>query len=238
MKILISIIAHDPKVKVIQKVIEAVSMMTIPSGVEIKVLLTCQDNQFEIIKEFQKTDYNILKIFIDKEKYQRRTSGLMAGWDDWEDFILTQIKNSVLRIARSYDALLFVDGDIVMPVNALEKFVDADKDVVGGWCFSQRLPSLYPLGRDKEKIQKLKGNKVFEVNGIPIGCMLIKKKICEQIQIKFNRIPCLTGDAFFKQVQGLGHKLYLHPEVYVEHIGEYTKWALEFKKKTLKELSL
>lgn len=238
MKILISIIADDSKVKIIQQVINAALKIKIPQGNETKILLSCQKDNAEIIKEFKNAGLEIYKIPVNENDYKRRTSCPVNGWNDLELFRRIKIVNAVLDKADGYDAILLIDGDNLMPEDVLEKLLGTNKDIVGGWYFMWRTPVIAGLGRVFKKFPKLKQKNVFSNDSIPFGCALIKKKVYKNIRVEFDSNIRNYDVLFCKKAIERGFKIYLHPEVYSEHVGNYTKLALQFKQRILKELNL
>jgi len=97
-----------------------------------------------------------------------------------------------------YDYLLFLDGDIVPPLNILDLAL-YDKDIIGGVCFGYLRAENFGYGivpfvmRQNEKgtydVMNLDGTEgLVECDGIGSGCMLIKREVLEKMKYPFKNI--------------------------------------------------
>jgi GT2 family glycosyltransferase len=136
-------------------------------------------------------------------------------------------------LKNNYDYVFFVDSDMVLPADTLEKLLQADKDIISGLAF-QRKPPFSPCVYSKLKLGEPGtdsvvnltefANKVEEVEGIGLACALIKTEVFRSIY-KEN-MPCFTpimgyGEdlSFCLRARKLGYKVYADTSAKVGHIG-------------------
>lgn len=135
--------------------------------------------------------------------------------------------------------LFFIDDDVVPPVDALEKLLDADVDVVSGLY-----PSMW-YDNDKGKIMKRNnvfekiredgelveatGNGVAEVASCGGGCLLIKRHVVENkvpapwFKFHYNERGLMdVGEDvdFGKKLKAAGIKLHAHFGVQCQHVKQ------------------
>lgn len=103
--------------------------------------------------------------------------------------------------------LLFIDDDIVPPINIISKLLNDDKMVVSGWYLYRGNQQLSAMNRTKQgwtslNIKQLtdKPQELISVDGCGAGCLMIKREV-------FN----LIDKPYFleaKDAKGVGEDLY------------------------------
>jgi hypothetical protein len=102
-----------------------------------------------------------------------------------------------LLLASDYDYLLFVEDDMVVPQDTIQRLLDCDADVAYGLYVFRREPYLwsaysvineeqmvgYPLNAVPEAAAAAWG-RVVDVDGVGFGCTLIKRRVLEQIAFR------------------------------------------------------
>lgn len=90
-------------------------------------------------------------------------------------------------LANGSDYLFFLDVDVLALPNTIEKLIAQEKDIVSG-PYHMKEPPYRPLawkssGKEGvyELIEEITEKKVYEVDGIGGGCLLIKRKVLEKI---------------------------------------------------------
>jgi hypothetical protein len=107
-----------------------------------------------------------------------------------------------------YDALLCVEADMIVPVDALEKLVACDSDVAYGlyvWRHGRRKWSAYTavetrygksLSEDVERAKQEWGG-VVDVAGVGLGCTLIRRKVLAGIDFRMGDEKQVSCDWYF-----------------------------------------
>lgn len=115
--------------------------------------------------------------------------------------------------------ILFVDSDMAFEKDAIQKLLDADKDIVGANYNKRQLP-LTPIVKDG-----LSDN-LFQTDFVPGGLMLIKLSILEELGgswFGFDSTKDLNDDDKFFCYKALeaGYEVWCDPTIKVGHIGQY-----------------
>lgn len=84
------------------------------------------------------------------------------------------------------DYLLFIDSDMIVPSNLVQRLLDIDADIASALCF-KKWPPHYPCiykfdGENFKSIEDYPTNKIIEVDGVGMACCLIKRKVFETIK--------------------------------------------------------
>jgi len=108
--------------------------------------------------------------------------------------------------------LLFVDDDVVVPVDTLPRLLQHDKLVVGGWYIlrGNKLPSVFMQGKlggyvqvsQQELVNARRKQPLLPVDGNGVGCILIQREV-------FN----ILDKPYFLEMegsQGCGEDLFFH----------------------------
>jgi len=140
-----------------------------------------------------------------------------------------------------YTHLFFMDSDMVFPKGTLQKLLDYDVDIVGGFYVRKRAgfyPNAFQLG---ERVQNGKYvtewvNEYKEVEGIGTGCLLIKREVFLKVKVpwfeyKWNGEPngkMITEDLVFcDKAKDLGYKIYCDGTIKCGHVGSFIIWPTE-----------
>jgi len=100
-----------------------------------------------------------------------------------------EARNSCVRdtLKNKSDYLFLLDVDILAPSNVIEKLIEKDKDVISG-PYHLKEPPYRPLAYKKsdkkgiyDLITDIDEHKLYEVDGIGGGCLLIKREVLEKI---------------------------------------------------------
>ena len=97
--------------------------------------------------------------------------------------LVSSSRNSLVRQAFKYDPkpthILFVDADMMMPMNALERLLLHDKDIVGAF-YNKRVPPFVTVGHLIGSPDISKAG-LHRADVMPHGCVLIKREIYEKL---------------------------------------------------------
>ena len=146
-------------------------------------------------------------------------------------------------LSGEYDALLFIDSDMVVPADLLTKLVEADKDIVSALAF-RRTPPYEPCIFKKCDLENTefwfdypKG--LIEIQGVGMACTLIKREVFETVPKPWFFPHENIGEdlAFCIRAKQVGFKIFCNTElicghVSIETIGEdhYDSWRNAGKK--------
>lgn len=135
------------------------------------------------------------------------------------------------------DFLMFVDSDIIFPADAIKKLLLANKDIIGGLYYKKgdgNMPVAAIIDEDGEHhCIKEVPDKVFEVDAIGTGFLLIKKTVFDAFTAEkrkelgdpFNFWTKPDGGedsedwSFCRRAKKLGFKIWCDPTIEIGHIG-------------------
>jgi hypothetical protein len=140
-------------------------------------------------------------------------------------------------LQSDYDALLFVDSDMVVPMDLLTRLVDANKDIISALAF-RRVPPYEPCifkkcdrGDMQFWLDYPKG--LIEIQGVGMACTLIKRKVLETVQKPyFFPEPNIGEDlSFCIRAREAGFKIFCDTNMVCGHCtteviteAHYLKW--------------
>jgi hypothetical protein len=140
-------------------------------------------------------------------------------------------------IDDDYDALLFIDSDMVVPVDLVTRLVEANKNIVSALAF-KRIPPYEPCifkKCDHEGtafwLDYPKG--LIKVEGVGMACTLIKREVFEAMEKPyFFPMPVIGEDlAFCIRAKEKGFEIYCdttlvcgHCSMEVINEAHYLKW--------------
>lgn len=171
--------------------------------------------------------------------YAYTTKGISIRLHLAETCLVHQGRNNIA--SKCYDDyLLFIDTDMAFPVDALNKLIEADKDIIGGLYYSRKAPNLPHVFKQDEKgkytvYEDCPQDKVFECDSIATGFMLIRKNVLEAfdkaISEKKFRLPFdfMTTEqngelgedmAFCNRAKQLDFKIWCDPTIPLGHVGK------------------
>lgn len=127
-----------------------------------------------------------------------------------------------------YDALLFVDSDMVVPVDLLTRLIDADKDIVSALAF-KRTPGYEPCIFKECNEQDAKfyldyPKGLIEIEGVGMACTLIKRMVFETVpQPWFFPHKVLGEDlSFCVRARETGFKIFCDTTLICGHMTQET----------------
>lgn len=127
-----------------------------------------------------------------------------------------------------YEALLFVDSDMVVPVDLLTKLIEADKDIVSALAF-KRTPGYEPCIFKECNEQDAKfyldyPKGLIEIQGVGMACTLIKRKVFESVpEPWFFPHKALGEDlSFCVRARAAGFRIYCDTTLICGHVTQDT----------------
>lgn len=121
---------------------------------------------------------------------------------------IDRMRNQTAKFAleNDYDYVMFIDDDVIIPINALEALYKADKDIVAGWTIIRGYPfdnmSFKYNPEDKAKLEVVKKMErhsgLIDVDAVGFSCVLIKTSLLKNTpQPWFVTGPYNTEDVYF-----------------------------------------
>lgn len=150
---------------------------------------------------------------------------------------LDNCRNHVVKefLEEYWDYLLFIDADIVPPLNTLQKLVSADKEIIAPLCFTFKAGDdgiVFPMPvahryDDEGRYRPYYGKGVEETDVITGGMFLVKREVYEKMDRPFaftyhaNGTVIYSEDFYFsQQAQSIGYKLYTDYSLPCKHIKQ------------------
>ena len=149
---------------------------------------------------------------------------------------IDQIRNLIAEWAKHYDYLFSVDSDIILPVDALEKLIAADKDIVTG-LYIQRIPNTHTLEVYKDApnggTTNIDVNEIdfsyplHQIAGCGFGCVLVKGEVFRKMEYPhffyksaINHENTVSEDTYFcMKAREIGYSVWMDVTIQCEHVG-------------------
>lgn len=170
-------------------------------------------------------------------------------------------RNNIVDMAKEEkcDYLFFIDSDVLIGENQLEKLISYNKDAITG-VYHQRSFPYYALPRNRvskslycpiEIDIKDENIDIVEIDGSGMGCFLIKMDIFDKIpypwfEFKYHQKDEKWGqiseDLYFcEKLKDIGIKIYCDPKIECTHMGTFVDKGLieiygNYRKNTLEEM--
>ncbi|HUU53081.1 MAG TPA: hypothetical protein VMW44_00405, partial [Candidatus Bathyarchaeia archaeon] len=158
-----------------------------------------------------------------------------------------EMRNTIALRALEKDCthLIFLDCDMVYPVNTIEKLLEHDKDIIGALTF-KRCPDFNPLCLSGEPYKMTQidpiPEELFKVTATGTGCLMIKTDVFETIDYPWFEFDTHDGNLvgedinFCYKAKEKGFEVYIDPTVRTEHLSQTrVNWNLYQMQKSLKK---
>ena len=148
-----------------------------------------------------------------------------------------QNRNIGIQNAKTVGAthILFIDPDMIFPIDTIQKLMDADKDIVGANYHEKKVPVLSTIKKRNKKDKNIPidedniPKELFEVFALGGGMMLVKMDVFDKIKSPYFQAPSgesihdfMTEDVWFcERVQKAGIKVWCDGSLEVHHAGEF-----------------
>jgi len=176
-------------------------------GVKTEMMMSLIPNLFQL--------YNLLSYEVEY------TLSCPAGCHNYKN------RNKIVQesLDNGSDYVFMVDTDMVFPDDTLVKLFQDDKDIIGATYNKRSLP-LTPI---HTMFREVMPQRIFKINAIPTGVILIKEKVLKTMDPPWFAVQWLDGvefmgpDIYFcnKAVRVYGFETWLDPTIDVKHIGDY-----------------
>lgn len=144
-----------------------------------------------------------------------------------------QIRNLIAEWGKHHDYVFFVDSDIVLPKDALQKLLAANKDIISGLYLQKHDKNLLEIYFDTDRGQvnvnadDLVGKGIVRISGCGFGCVLVKRKVFIDMEYPhfyytsaLSMEETVSEDVYFcNKAKKLGIDIYADTSLLCEHIG-------------------
>jgi hypothetical protein len=148
--------------------------------------------------------------------------------------IIFEQRNSLAEMAVKDDAthVLWIDGDMTFPADALERLLAHDKDIVGANYSRRRRPCVPTARKDGAWVYPDEHSGLIEVEALGMGFMLVKADVFKNIDAPWHNfaINPHTGKGigedfyFCYNATAAGYKVFCDMDLSkeVRHLGEHS----------------
>lgn len=194
--------------------------------VKIMVAIPCNERPEALCME------SLFKVAARSRRYAELDVRLIRGYS------CEQARNEAVRIFLESDAqyLWFVDSDILLGEDALEKLLLANCDIISGiyfrkWSGDDRTAEVCRLEDDRTifyRESELPAD-LFSIAGCGCGCLLIRREVIEQCLkavdggtlFRYSFDPLISEDLWFCNVaSSVGYQLMAHGSARLGHLGQ------------------
>jgi hypothetical protein len=160
--------------------------------------------------------------------------GYLAGAVFTQGTRLDEARNHLVREAfesnQSITHIMWIDSDMLVPADAIERLLSHDKPVVGG-LYHQKEAPFRPVAYDLEPYQLLDvsfaDGKLRQVGGMGFGCVLVRAQVYMQISqhykdVRWHERSYQTGEDvhFFDRCRELGIDVWLDSSLKCGHVRD------------------
>jgi len=230
MKILGALLTNDKRTNTVDITIRTAKKVNRLSNIE----MFCFSDQKLAI---QKGKENNLKVNIferpipDKNKITCSYWNLGTGMRESELMQLSWLRNKTLERAIDYDYLYFIDSDLVIPEDAIEKLLLTEADIALGWYFHKRFGDI-TLSWDDNGI---KNKYIIETDIGGNGGVLFNKKIIRNVRYNLYNGTNAEDLVFYNKAKKMGFTVRGNLGLYYQHLGyDWKPRAIKFAKEKSK----
>jgi 2-polyprenyl-3-methyl-5-hydroxy-6-metoxy-1,4-benzoquinol methylase/glycosyltransferase involved in cell wall biosynthesis len=166
-------------------------------------------------------------------------AGVTTHLEAFYGYNIDQVRNLICyyAIQNQFDYVLFVDSDMILPADTLERLMAANMDIVTGIYIQrkpgQRITEVHVDGKNVTDPKFFEGKKFVQADSVGFGCILIKTKVLEDVgypqfvyhdTIDFK--DTVSEDAYFcAKARAKGYKVNVMTDLIFEHIASIKlKW--------------
>jgi hypothetical protein len=159
-------------------------------------------------------------------------SGLLQGLFFTDGLFYDVARNTlvadVLGSAGRFTHVLWIDSDMVVPIDALERLLAANRPVAGGLYHTKR-GNLHPAVFALEPLRAFEGRLegTARVDGFGLGCALVRTSVYEEMAAAFGDrrwhvLAYETGEDawFFQRCKKLGVEVWIDTSVQCGHVRD------------------
>lgn len=192
----------------------------------------------------QKGKENSLKVNVfkrpepDKNKITCSYWNIGTGMRETELMQLSYLRNQALEKARDYDYLYFIDSDLVIPEDVIDKLLLTEADIALGWYFHKRLPVL-ALAWEGKKVETIDSDvekkKIVDIYTGGNGGVLFNKNVVKNVRYNLYNGDEPEDTVFYKKAKEQGFSLRADLRLHYQHLGyDWKPKAIQFAKEKSK----
>jgi GT2 family glycosyltransferase len=149
-----------------------------------------------------------------------------------QDSLIYHARNNFVKAAieGDFDYVFMADSDMELPVDALERLLEHNKDIASGFCF-KRLPPYNPAvwnvlriegDRTVREMMTEWDDGLIRVEGVGMACVLIKTEVFRKLdEYPFMPTKHFGEDLMFCiRAREAGHEIYVDTTLIIPHIGK------------------
>lgn len=166
--------------------------------------------------------------------------GLVYATNAMVDWARNHLVGLALEHHSEPTHIMWVDGDMVIPQDAIARLLEHDKDIVSGLYFQRtepHLPVVYTLD-PFEITTDLDFENLSQVEGLGMGCMLARTEVYREMEKHFSdqrwhmaEWPNGGEDVwFFRRCKEMGIESFLDPTVLCGHVREQVVTMEDWKR--------
>jgi len=205
-----------------------------------------KDATFKMLLQFKKLYREQYRyIVVELMNFGTRPDERKVNTRDKTIWIMGRLKNAITDALSMYDNYwLYMDSDICLQKDTLKLLIEADKDVIAGWCrTSTKISGIYNFLKynahmrryDREFDYKEVLNSKSPVKmDLVAGIFLMKTWLFKKGRVKFYQASvqnCTEDEGATRDLIRLNVERWLHPKAFVYHIMDMDCLE-EYKKKT------
>lgn len=163
--------------------------------------------------------------------------GFQLEFQYFYGYSISQVRNLIADWAKNYDYLFCIDSDIIVPCDALEKMIKADKDIISG-LYVQRIENKHILeiysyshlqGFYNISYNQIKDSPIVEIAACGMGCALIKSSVIRTLdyphyvyQEAIDHKNSISEDIYFCiKAKNHGFSVWADPSIICDHKGTH-----------------
>lgn len=125
---------------------------------------------------------------------------------------------------------LFVDDDMVLPLDTLDRLLNHEKDIIGVPYYSRMLPRKPVwVQEDGEAVEGELPKELFKCAHVGTGIMLINLEVFNNIEKPWflfqthpqGKVVCGEDKWFCQQARKVGYDVWCDPTLKIGHVGDY-----------------
>lgn len=193
------------------------------------VIFASDSTDVNFLKKIQSAGYSILK--------NPLVTGKMES--------IVQNRNKIIQHVseKKYDYLFFVDTDVLLPEDAIEKLLSVNQAIASGIYLGaipmqgtvKIAPIIYDFGDKEDYVKAVPMNHVmkdwvFEIAACGFGCCLIKREVLEKVKLRYNKETQAGEDTCFCFDARKQHKYHIFANTGVKciHMGKNKEADFDF----------
>ena len=192
-----------------------------------------KDYSFKLLMQFKKQYRSKYRyISIERIDLGTRPDERKANVRDKTVWVMGRLKNCITdALSLSDDYWFYMDSDIILQKDTLRLLVDADKDVVAGWCktkindvgfynFMRYNPHMQRYDRDFDYRSVITATEPLKMDLVS-GILLMRTWLFRKGRVRFRQATTDTNSEDVGAMNDLMHmniERWLHPKAFCHHI--------------------